>query len=297
VQASLNQLGAARQQVLVQEFSEAAQLLSANDRIGSGSEIGGFAAGGTEGAFDGVAAGRFAYGNGFSILAGVAGGGESYKHVSTDADFMAAGAVRYIYDTGSFWRPYAEGGAWGVPDGSFTFSRSYMNGAGTSTGKSTSGGSKYYAYGRLGGTYTPTPLDEGAMSFEIGHGALNTGAFAETFSAANPFQAAGASATDALTVGKVRAQWTHNFTPDIDTTVWAAGAHTFDDTSNYSAVVAGFGMGAPTQPGSRSWAEYGGRVGYKITPATVVDVFADGVSGGNGIGTEVRLGVGFKLTF
>ena len=80
-------------------------------------------------------------------------------------------------------------------------------------------------------------------------------------------------------------------------TVWAAGARALDDTSNFSAVVAGFGGGAPVRPGNPTWAEYGGRVGYKITPATVVNVFADGVSGGNGIGTEVRLGVGFKLAF
>ncbi|WP_158817791.1 hypothetical protein [Methylocapsa sp. S129] len=53
----------------------------------------------------------------------------------------------------------------------------------------------------------------------------------------------------------------------------------------------------PTQLGRPVWAEYGARLGYKITPATIVDLYADGVSGHAAIGTDVRVGAGMTYTF
>jgi probable HAF family extracellular repeat protein len=279
VQSSIDQVAAARRMILIQEFGEAAQLLGANERIGSGSEIGIFAAGGTDDSLDGGAAGRISYGNGFSVLAGLAGGEEHYDHVKTDATFMGALAVRYIYDTGAAWRPYGEVGAWGVPGASFTFTRTYANGAGASVGSSTVNATKYYAYGRLGAAFTPSIADEFALSVELGHGALHTGAFAETFSALNPFQASGASATDEMSAAKLRAQWTHAFTATIDATLWAAAADAFDTKTGFAAGIPGFGLVTPNPMNRPTWAEYGARIGYKITPATVVEVYADGVSG------------------
>ncbi len=59
----------------------------------------------------------------------------------------------------------------------------------------------------------------------------------------------------------------------------------------------GFGLVTPTQLGRPVWAEYGARLGYKITPATIVDLYADGVSGHAAIGTDVRVGAGMTYTF
>jgi hypothetical protein len=297
VQSSVDEVAASRRMILIQEFGEAAQLLGANERIGSGSEIGIFAAGGTDDSLDGGAAGRVSYGNGFSILAGLAGGAERYDNVKTDATFMGALAVRYIYDTGAAWRPYGEVGAWGVPGATFTFTRTYANGAGASVGSSTVNATKYYAYGRLGAAFAPGVADEFALSAEVGHGAMHTGAFAETLSSLNPFQASGASATDEMSATKLRAQWTHAFTPTIDATLWAAGADAFNYTTGFAAGIPGFGLVTPTHINRPVWAEYGGRVGYKITPATVVDVYADGVSGNRAIGSDVRVGAGVVYTF
>lgn len=58
------------------------------------------------------------------------------------------------------------------------------------------------------------PEDEVAPALEIGHEWLNTGGYNEVFSAANPFDAHGLSATARMLVGTARVQWTHTFTSE-----------------------------------------------------------------------------------
>jgi probable HAF family extracellular repeat protein len=297
VQASVDQLAAARRQILVQEFGLGDQLLGANERIGTGSEVGIFATAGTADSLDGGSNFRIAFGNGFTLLGGMNIANENYENVKANDVVMGALALRYVYDTGSVWRPFAEAGGWGVPDATFTFSRSYMNGAGTAIGESASSADKFYVYGRAGSVLTPSRRDEIAFSLEIGYAELNTGAFAEAVSRMNPFEAVGPAAGDAMTVGKMRAQWTHEFTDSIDATAWAAVANGFNTSTGLNVSVAGIGTLTPNNAGSPTWAEYGARIGYKIRPNMIVDVFADGVSGDQGIGTDVHIGAGFRATF
>jgi len=293
----VNQLAAARRTVLTQEFGVAAQLLGANERIEAGNEVGVFVAGGTAGSVDGGAAVRVGLPGGFSLLGGIAGASEDYSHVKTGATVMLGGALRYIDDAAGTWRPYVEVGAWGVPDATFRFSRTYMNGAGVAVGEASESADKFYVYGRAGVVFAPDEGDEGAISAEVGHAALRTGPFAETFSAVDPFEAAGGAASDRLSVAKVRAQWTHALSETLEFTVWGAGAYGFDASTGLVAVVDGIGRVAPTRQGQPAWAEYGARLGLKIGPTTTIGVFADGVSGDQGVGTDVRIGAGLKFGF
>jgi hypothetical protein len=86
-------------------------------------------------------------------------------------------------------------------------------------------------------------------------------------------------------------------TPQIDTTVWGAVGGAFNSSSTLAVDVDGLGTFTPQEIKNPTWAEYGGRVGYKIWPNATIDAFADGVSGGNGIGTNVNVGADFRYSF
>jgi hypothetical protein len=79
--------------------------------------------------------------------------------------------------------------------------------------------------------------------------------------------------------------------------VWAAAATSFDASTSLLVSVPGFGLLTRGRAGQPVWAEYGGRVGYKVGANATIDVFADGVSGDKGIGTDVRVGAGFRYAF
>jgi hypothetical protein len=194
--------------------------------------------------------------------------------------------------------PFAEIGGWGSLNASLTFTRPYANGAGTAQGQATTGSSSLaYVFGRAGAAWNPLPADEVAPSLELGNQWLNTGSYAEAISPGNPFNALGGGATDRMLVGKARAQWTHAFTPAIDATVWAAGAYALTASNSLVLSVPGVGTFAPSGLGHPAWAEYGVRVGYTVASNITVDAFANGVSGGRGIGTSAHGGLDVRISF
>jgi hypothetical protein len=279
---------------MVQEQGLAAQLLGENGSIGSGTEIGVFALAGSA---EGGGAGRIGFGNGFSVLGGLAYQEEKLKNVEVKDAVMGALALRYVYGEWGRLRPFAEIGGWTAPDASLSFKRAYANGAGLALGKPQMHGSLSYAFGRTGAAFAVSPSDEASFSAEIGREWLRTGVAYETMSNANPFEASYPSATDSFNVGKVRLGWSHVFSPSIDATVWIAGAKAFGATSGLQAAIPGLGTLRPGKLTNANWAEYGGRPGYKITPNATIDVFADGASGGNGVGTRLHVGAGFRYSF
>lgn len=139
--------------------------------------------------------------------------------------------------------------------------------------------------------------DEFAVSAEVGRGWLRTGVYSEIMSALNPFQGVANGATDTLDAVKLRAQYTHVFTPQVDATVWGAAATTFGRSSNFQLAVAGIGLVTPTNWSQASWAEYGARIGYKITANLTVDAFVDGVFGDHAIGSNAHVGADLRYRF
>ena len=291
---SINQLETARQRLMVQEHGLVDELLSENGAIGSASEISAFAQAGSA---EGGGVGRVAYGTGVTVLGGLAYQGDSLKGVTVDNDLMGALAVRYVYGTPAGLRPFGEIGGWTALQMSLSFSRSYANGAGVAEGQGDTTGSLGYVFARVGAAYNVTPRDEAALSGELGREWLRTGAYSEALSPVNPFEADASTATTSMTIGKLRAQWTHGFTDKVDATVWGAVADALDSSTNLAAAIPGFGVVTPGNPGRPFWAEYGARVGYRLNANAIVDVFADGVSGGSGIGTAVHVGADFKFMF
>ena len=52
-----------------------------------------------------------------------------------------------------------------------------------------------------------------------------------------------------------------------------------------------------TTPAMLARGEYGARVGYKVTDAMTVDLFANGVSGEGAVDTRVHAGAGIRFNY
>jgi hypothetical protein len=205
--------------------------------------------------------------------------------------------MQYIYGGSGWWHPFAEGGGWLTPDAKLSFSRTYMNGAGIATGTGETHGGLSYYYARAGLLLAQTRTDQVALSAEYGRETMAVKAYSETLSALNPFEAHVGSGTDAVDLSKLGLAWSHRFTPAFDATLWVAGVHGFNRTSELSAFVPGIGTLVPSDLGALNWAEYGVRVGYKLADSVTLDGFADGVSGGAAITTRVHVGAGLRFQF
>jgi probable HAF family extracellular repeat protein len=294
VQASTDQLGDARLRLMAQQYGMTAELLGANERIGTGTEAGIYGSAGSVGA---GAFGRIAFGNGFTLLSGLSYQDQTYQDIRFRNAGLGALALRYVYGASGWWRPFAEAGGWTSFDGAMTFSRNYVNGSGIAVGSASTSGGVSYAYGRLGAAFSVLKADEFAVSAEVGREWLRTGVYAEQLSSLNPFQGTALAATDTLDAVKLRAQYTHVFSPTVDATVWGAAATSFGRASPLQLMVPGIGTLSPTNLGEATWGEYGARIGYKISAALTTDAFIDGVAGNQGIGSDVHVGVDLRYRF
>jgi probable HAF family extracellular repeat protein len=292
-QNSVNQLDSSRVGLMVQERGFAAPLIGDNWKIRGPSETGVFATLGSEA---GGGAGRINLDNGLSILGGVSVATESYPYAHMSDAVLAAGAARYIRDIGDARSFFAEVGGWVSPSGTYQFSRNYANGAGVVSASGSTSGTEYYVFSRIGGAFEVNPVDEIAVSVELGRQSLSTDAYSESITG-NPFYASVSSATNRMDVVSERAQWSHDFSPQFSTTAWAAVAEGFDIGSNLTASVLGFGTLSSTPPGNTNWVEYGARVSYRVTDRVNLDVFANGVSGEAFVGTRAHFGGGVQVRF
>jgi probable HAF family extracellular repeat protein len=291
---SVTGLAQAQGGVMAQHHGIAAPLLGADRPIGLGTEAGIFAA---VGSATGGGYARYGSASGFAVLGGFAYTRENYARAELKDNITAAAAVQYVHNTESWWRPFVEAGGWIAPNSRMDFARSYVNGAGTATGRGATRGDLSYSYGRAGILLAHTQESQIALSAEIGHERLKLDAYAEPDGMANPFPAALSAGTDRMNVFKARAQASRSFDARIDATIYGAFAHGFDRRSDVVAYVVPFGAIAPSLERHLDWFEYGARVGYRLTEAMTLDVFANGVSGGDGIGTRVHGGAGLRMRF
>jgi hypothetical protein len=293
VQASTDDLDAARRRVMTQQHGFAAPLLGDNDPIASTTEAGVFATAGSEA---GGATGRHSFGSGFTVLAGVSLASEKYDAVAMHDTTTLALAVRYVHPLMQGTRVAGWVGGWRTLDGSYDFSRTYGNGSGTATGTGASSGSQDYIFGRVGLVFDPRPADQWVVSAEIGRQRFDTGGYSETMSSSNPFEAHVSAGNDMMTVAKGMLKWSHGWTEQIDTTLWIAGARSFGYTTDLSAVVPGVGALSPSVKDT-GWTEYGARIGYKFSDQLSLNAVANGVAGPRDVGGRAHIGLELKVRF
>jgi hypothetical protein len=78
----------------------------------------------------------------------------------------------------------------------------------------------------------------------------------------------------------------------FDRRVWG-----FNRSTSLTAMVPGIGVLQPAALDDLTWAEYGARIGYHISDATTLDLFANGVTGGGGIDTRIHTGAALRFQF
>ena len=294
VSSSIDQLADARLGLMAQQHGFASPLLGGDKPMGLGNEAGVFA---SVGSAAGGGFTRYSFGSGFSMLGGLSYAKESYPDADLKHGGIGALALQYIYGGWGRWRPFVETGSWIAPNAALSFSRTYANGAGTATGTGDTHGDLSYVYARAGLLVAQSRADQVAVSAEYGRERMTVNAYTEPLSAQNPFEAHVAAGTDVANLGKLRLQWSHQFTSNIDGTLWVAGVRSFNRSSDLTAFVPGIGTLKPTELGNLNWAEYGARIGYKLTDTVTLDAFANGVSGHDSVATRVHMGLGLRLQF
>lgn len=294
VQDSVNQLGLARQAVAVQQHGFADPLIGGSYRVGNGgSDAAAFASVGS--AAGGLSGRKSFFGGHLTLMGGVALAEENYRNASIKNATLWALAVRYTQNLSGKFIAFGDIGGWLSPSGTYTFNRSYANGAGTASGSAQTSGTDQYVFGRLGIAANVGPIDQIAVIGELGRQWLRTGAYDETLSALNPFEAHALGSKDRMNVTKMRGQWTHSFA-NFETTLWAAAAYGFGYRTDFVVAVPGFGGFAP-QTGDRMWAEYGANLNYKLNPQIAFDAFFNGITGAAGIGHRVHVGGAVRASF
>ena len=295
----MEQLGSERTRVLTQEHGLVAQALSPADVAGEGSQIGVFAATGSQSE---GATGRFALGSSFMISGALYETSASYNSrvygsASLHRSTTLGGSLRWLLPTGTF-RPFVEGGGWIVPHADLAFTRAYMNGAGVAVGHTDPGGSLSYYYGRTGIVGDLSSFGRLTLSGEIGRERLHTGRFDETLSNKDPFEAHSAAATDRLYVAKAQASWTHDLTGRISFALTGSYDRGFDYKSDLLVSVPGIGTLAPSKIKNIDWAEYGASISYRFALNATLSLFGDGVAGGKRcVGSERHGGVAVRVNF
>jgi hypothetical protein len=281
VQSSINDLSDNRFGMMAQQHGLAAPLLGGDKPMGLGNEAGVFA---SVGSASGGGFVRYGFGSGFSVLGGLAYGKETYPDADLRRSGIGALALQYLYGGSGWWHPFIEAGGWIAPDAS-------LSGTGYTHGDLS------YIYARAGILLANSKWDQLTLAAEYGRERMSVDGYAEPLSAANPFEAHVAGGTDSIDLAKLRLAWSHRFTSHLDGTVWVAGVRGFNRESDLTASVPGIGTLSPTELDTLTWAEYGARLGYRLTEAVTVDAFANGVSGKEGIDTTVHVGAGVRVQF
>jgi hypothetical protein len=278
---------------MAQQHGLANPLLGGDKPMTSDSEVGVFGMGGS---YAGGGFARYATGGGLAVLAGVSYGEESYQDAAIEDSLMGALALRYLDPRKSLWRPFAEVGGWFAPEADLEFERTYMNGAGTTTGIGNTHGDVSYYYARAGLVFDLGKREQVAISGELGRERLEVDGYSESLTG-NPFNAVVSAGTDEMDLAKARLAWSFGLAPRMDATLWGAGVYGFNRESDLVVGVVGLGGFVPTVSDDTAWAEYGARVGYAVTESVTFDVFVNGVSGDDDIDTRVHGGGGLRYRF
>jgi len=301
VQASVDQMGRARQGMMGQMHGFADQMLGegqmsrASGTSGASGPTGGVAAFGAVGS---LAAGITGHLNlaPFEIVAGVGYASETYADTQMKGAFTAALKLRYEHRLSERFGWFGEIGGFYSPDSNYRFSRSYANGSGTATGSANASGRQAYGFARLGMRIDATDNDQFSQSIELGRQVMRTSTYSEVLSPGNPFEASMGASSSTMNVFKIREKWVHAFTSSIDAAVWGAWAHGFNYRDGSQLNVGGIGSLTPQVSSRLNWVEYGARVGYLMTKKAKVSAFVNGVAGGD-VGSRTHVGVNLEMFF
>ncbi|MCW5719398.1 MAG: hypothetical protein KIS68_16390 [Bauldia sp.] len=237
--------------------------------------------------------GQAEFGNGFSVVGGIALVGQSYQGASFRG-ILAGAALRYVSPTNAPLRAFGEVGVWGSPNLGFAFARSYENLDEVVTTESMSEGFVASLYARVGGIYSMNATNDIALAVTLARTSLHVDGYAEAMSAENPFPMAVADSVSRQTSIRATAEWTTEITDRLDATLMAGVGHAFGGT-NLDTEVLWVGD-VEGMAGGTTFVEYGARLGWELRPNVTIDAFVAGTAG-RGIGAHTQIGGAIRLQF
>ncbi|MBK9081970.1 MAG: hypothetical protein IPL88_07815 [Rhizobiales bacterium] len=255
-----------------------------------------FSAFGSVGSFSAGAHGRLALGDNLTILMGAAYGQRESRGYDVLSSGTFALSARYDFVDWGGSRPFVEAGGYLSPADQLRYRRRYANGAGTAVGLGSTHATSYTVFGRLGWVWRLSPIDEVAVMADVSHTAQRVRSYVEQASAQNPFDAVVSGGTDRMNAARIGAQWTHLFAGKVEANVNLGLVRTFGSKSGLNIAVTGFGAFSPTIR-NVTFVEYGGRLGFRLAPNKIIDVFANAQSGPQPVGTQVHGGVAYRYNF
>jgi hypothetical protein len=268
-------------------------LLGVNEQVNCSDCVSAF---GSAGSFSAGVHGRKNLTSNLSLLAGIAYTqyGEGGYNVTSAP--IGALALRYDFTDWGSSRPFFDIGTILSPFEKVRYNRNYMTSLGPVALQSQTDSENYGVYGRAGWISRLSGRDEIAASVEIWQLWQRVKGYQDPAVAFNPFDASIATGTDRTNLVKVGAQWTHLFGSSVEGNVNGGFVQSFATGSGIVATVTGDGVIVPTL-GNQNWFEYGIRLGYRVTNAAVVDVFANGTLGPQPVGNTIHGGVGLRINF
>jgi len=293
IQNSINSLFQSQFNQMVTTRLLGSLLLGADEQV-SGCDCGGGFAG--VGSFSLGSHGRWALNDSLTLLAGMSFDSFYQDGVNVSAAPIVAAALRYDPANWGSSRPFVEFGAALSPYMSATYTRYYTNGLTPAVGVGSAIDRGLAVYGRLGWVARVTPIDEAAAFVDLVRGWQEQGGYTEDSTAVNPFPATITNGIDREDVVRLGATYTHLFFGNLEANVNGAVAHGFDSSFGSQVSVLSFGSIAPFPILNSTWAEFGGRLGYRFSRSLVVDAFALGTFGGE-VGRTLHVGLGARYAF
>jgi len=293
IQNSINSLFQSQFNQMVTTRLLGSLLLGADEQV-SGCDCGGGFAG--VGSFSLGSHGRWSLNNSLTLLAGMSWDSFYQDGVNVSASPIVAAALRYDPANWGSSRPFLEFGAALSPYMPATYTRYYSNGLTPAEGVGSAIDRGLAIYGRLGWVDRVTPIDEAAAFVDLVRGWQEQGGYTEASTAVNPFPATISNGIDREDVVRLGATYTHLFFGNLEANANGAVAHGFDSSFGSQVSVLSFGSIAPFPILNATWAEFGGRLGYRFSRSLVVDAFALGTLGGE-VGRTLHVGLGARYAF
>ncbi|MBL8590653.1 MAG: hypothetical protein JNK46_19110 [Methylobacteriaceae bacterium] len=293
VQGSVDTLAAARLGQMAHGRVLAHVLLGGNEQVNCTPC---FSAFGSIGSFSAGAHGRLPLGERLTILAGAAYGQREERGYEVKSGGAFALSARLDFADWGASRPFFEAGGYIAPHDSVRYKRRYANGAGTAAGVGATTARTGSVFARLGWVWRASPIDEIAVMADVSHTTQKIGGYAEPLNAQNPFEATVRGGSDRMNAVRLAAQWTHLFGARLEANLNAGVVRTFGSKSGLKISVFGFGTVDP-KIREVTFAEVGARLGWRIRPNMIIDVFANAQLGPRPIGTGVHGGLAYRHNF
>lgn len=268
-------------------------LLGVNEQVNCSDCVSGF---GSAGSFSAGIHGRKTLTNNLSLLAGLAYTQYSEGGYHVTSAPIGAFALRYDFTDWGSSRPFFDIGTILTPYEKVRYGRGYTTSLGNVSLDSATTASNYSVYGRGGWISRISPRDELAASVELWQLWQHIGGYGDAASTFNPFGAEVASGTDRTSLVKIGGQWTHLFGTRVEANINSGYVQSFATRSGIVATVTGAGPVTPSM-GNQGWFEYGGRLGSRLAPGWVADLFVNGTLGPQPVGNTVHGGLGLRLSY